>query len=83
MNMKVKVRFLANYRELVGGSEKPLELPESATVGLLLDELYQTFPLLGKHREEVIVSVNKKQAPERQKLHEGDEVILLPPAIGG
>jgi MoaD family protein len=81
--MKVKVRFLAYYRELVGSSEKLLELPEDATVGSLVDQLYRSYPRLSVHRDEVIVSVNKKQAPDRQKLHEGDEAVLLPPAIGG
>ena len=83
MHMMVKVRFLAYYRELVGGGEKLLELPEGATVGSLVDELYRSYPRLSVHRDDVIISVNKKQAPERQKLHEGDEAVLLPPAIGG
>ena len=81
--MKVNVRFLAYYRELVGSSEKLLDLPEGATVGSLVDELYRSYPRLSIHRDEVIVSVNKKQALERQKLHDGDEAVLLPPAIGG
>jgi MoaD family protein len=81
--MRVKVRFLANYRELVGSGEKLLELEDGATVGTLLNELYRQFPRLGEHREEVLVSVNKKQAQERQMLHDGDEAVLLPPAIGG
>jgi MoaD family protein len=81
--MMVKVRFLANYRELVGSSEKLLELPAGSTVGSLLEELYESYPGLGVHREEVIISVNKKQASERHQLHDGDEAVLLPPAIGG
>jgi MoaD family protein len=83
MHMMVKVRFLANYRELVGSSEKLLELPEDATVASLLDELYRSFPRLSVHRDDVIISVNKKQASGHQKLHDGDEAVLLPPAVGG
>jgi molybdopterin synthase sulfur carrier subunit len=81
--MKVKVRFLANYRELAGNSEKLLELPDGTTVSLLLEELYRLYPSMIIHRDEVIVSVNKKQALEHQKLHDGDEAMLIPPAIGG
>ena len=81
--MKVKVRFLAYYRELVGSGERLLELPEGATVGALLDELYRSYPRLSAHRDDVIVSVNKKQAAGQQKLHDGDEAVVLPPAIGG
>jgi MoaD family protein len=81
--MRIKVRFLAHYRELVGSSEKLLELPEDATVSSMVDELYRSYPRLGVQREEVIISVNKKQAAESQELHEGDEAVLLPPAIGG
>lgn len=83
MHMMVKVRFLASYRELIGNGEMLLMLPEDATVSSLLEELYGLYPRLGAHREEVIVSVNKKQTLERQRLHEGDEVVLLPPAVGG
>lgn len=81
--MKVKVRFLAYYRELVGSSEKLMELPEGSTVGSLVDELYRSYPRLAVQREEVIISVNKKQAADHQKLHDGDKAVLLPPAIGG
>ncbi len=79
----LKVRFLANYRELVGRSEWLLELPEGATVGSLVDETLRQFPRLREHKEELIISVNKKQASARQVLHEGDEAVLLPPAVGG
>lgn len=81
--MKVKVRFLANYRELFGSYEKVMELPDNATVGSLLDKLFRSYPRLSAHRDEVIVSVNRKQAEGRMKLQEGDEVVLLPPAVGG
>ncbi|MDD1744083.1 MAG: MoaD/ThiS family protein [Methanomassiliicoccales archaeon] len=81
--MNVKVRFLANYRELVGSGEMVLDLKKGATVGSLLEELYQRLPRLAQQRDEAIVSVNRKQAPERQELHEMDEIVLLPPAVGG
>lgn len=81
--MKVKVRLLAHYRELVGSGERILELPEGATVGQMLDEMMRSFPNLADHRDEILVSVNKKQAPGRQVLHEGDEAVLLPPSVGG
>ncbi len=81
--MNVKVRFLAHYRELTGTSETVLELPEGATVVSLVDELLRLFPRMGMHRDELIVSVNKKQATGRLSLHEGDEAVLFPPAVGG
>ena len=81
--MRIKVRFLAYYRELVGSNEKLLELPEDATVGSMVDQLYLSYPRLSVHRDDVIISVNKKQAAGGQKLHDGDEAVLLPPAIGG
>jgi len=81
--MRIKVRFLAYYRELVGSNEKLLELPEGATVSSMVEQLYRSYPRLSVHRDDVIVSVNKKQATEHQELHEGDEAVLLPPAVGG
>lgn len=81
--MKVKVRFLSNYRELTGVSEILLELPEGASVGSFLEEICRSFPRLTEHRDEMLISVNRKQAKQAQQLLEGDEAVLLPPAVGG
>ena len=81
--MKVKVRLLAHHRELAGSGERLVELPEGATVGDMLDEVIRSSPRLAGHRDEMLVSVNKKQAPTKQVLREGDEAVLLPPAVGG
>lgn len=81
--MKVTVRLLSNYRGIESGDEKVQELPDDATVSSLLDEIDRFFPGLGLHPDDLLVSVNKKQASLRQKLHDEDEVLLFPPAIGG
>lgn len=81
--MKVKVRFLAYYRELAGTGEIALEMPEDATVASLVDEILLQFPRLDEHRGELIVSVNKRHATGHLALREGDEAVLLPPAVGG
>lgn len=81
--MKVKVRFLAHYRELAGTGEIALAMPEDATVESLVEEVLRQFPRLDEHRGELIVSVNKRQATGHLAVREGDEVVLLPPAVGG
>jgi sulfur-carrier protein len=81
--MKIKVSFLAHYRELAGSSWEMLELEHGTTVGMLLDELCRQFPRLTEHRDEALISVNKKQALAEQELHTGDEIVLFPPAVGG
>ncbi len=81
--MKVRIRFLSTFREIVGSSEKLLELPEGSPVGSLLEEIHRQFPRLGDNRDQMFVSINRKKVTDLQVLHEGDEVVLFPPSVGG
>ncbi len=62
-----------------------MELPDGASVGVLLERLRTTMPagtateILGS----IAVSVNAEYAQAAHILHDGDEVGLLPPVSGG
>ncbi len=62
-----------------------MELPDGASVGVLLERLRPTMPsgaaaeMLGS----IAVSVNAEYAQATHILHDGDEVGLLPPVSGG
>ncbi len=81
--MKVTVRFFATYRDVAGKPQIEMEMDDGASLGDLLERLYDTYPKLKKWSESIICSVNRKYADEDKVLEPGDEVALLPPVSGG
>ena len=79
--MKIRVRFFASFRELVGHSQLELELASSTTVSQLRELINRRFPSLENASGRV--AVNTQFAEPGQVLQEGDEVALLPPLSGG
>ncbi len=81
--MKVIVRYFAIYREASGESQVEMQVKEGATLGDLLEAIFQQHPKLRKWSDSIVCSVNKRYADEERVLQEGDEVALLPPVSGG
>ncbi|MFH0847682.1 MAG: molybdopterin converting factor subunit 1 [Chloroflexota bacterium] len=79
--MKVKVRFFAASREIVGKGQMELELPEGEAVSALLKRLESDFPAL--LTMPVMVAVNAEYVEKSHRLKSGDEVALIPPVSGG
>ena len=76
--MNVRLVLFAGLRQAAGFKKDTVSLPESATVGDLLDSrvpalLNRTF----------YVAVNEEFAQRDTVLQDGDEVALLPPVSGG
>jgi molybdopterin converting factor subunit 1 len=82
-SLKVRVKFFASYREIVGQSDMVLELKDGTTVQMLVDCLKNRYERLGSLTDVIIASVNKKYARDDVVLNEGDEIALLPPVSGG
>ena len=79
----MQVVFFGILKDLVGGSERQLELPTGATAEDLWAALQAQTPGLGRFRKSVAVAVNLHYSEPGALLHEGDEVALLPPVSGG
>lgn len=79
--MKVRARFFARYREVVGRAEMELELAEGATVAQVLSYLRQQFPHLPS--SPIMVAVNADYVQPDFVLSPGDEVAFIPPVSGG
>ena len=92
--MKIRVKTFARFRELVG-TDLEIELPDGGTVLDGVTRLASTASgakeaLLdenGNIRSHVIVMVNKRRLPNRDReqevLHDGDELAIFPPVAGG
>lgn len=93
--VKVKTRYLAMLRDLVGLREEVVDVPEHSTLLDFLKKLAERHELLkktlfderGELREGFTVAHNASTVPRRElevrMLREGDEVVVLPPISGG
>jgi molybdopterin synthase catalytic subunit len=79
--MKVNARFFALYRQLVGATEAPVDVPGDATLSQLWEQVQGLFP--GLQGYPLIAAVNGEQRNGTTRLKEGDEVAFLPPFSGG
>jgi len=81
--MRVKVRLFARLRDLVGSGEFERDLPASATVQAVWNELVAETPSLREYERAMSVAVNTEYARMSARLADGDEVAFLPPVSGG
>ena len=92
--MKVKVRFFARFRELLG-TELIVEVAEQTTLPDLIKQITQKnieghqaiFDEHGHFREYVIVMRNARRVDladaDRNIVADGDDIAVFPPVAGG
>lgn len=83
VDMEVKVRFFALYRERAGKNLLSLDLPENSTVADLTAEVRSRYPNLAPPEVSIVVAVNADYAQPETILRPGDDVCLIPPVSGG
>jgi len=81
--MKVRVKFFAILRERAGTAEVIQEVSEGATVTDLWRSLQKEFPKLDVPGIRLLYAVNQNYVGSNDALHDGDEVVFIPPVSGG
>jgi len=81
--MIVRSLFFAQYRDMAGADELPVELPDGASVADLVARLREDRGGLSSLPASPVVAVNMDYAPLATALREGDEVAFIPPVAGG
>lgn len=81
--MQVHVLLFGALKDLLARESETVELPEQATVELLLRSYLRNEPQIQKFGGSLAIAVNREYALATQVLREGDEVALLPPVSGG
>jgi molybdopterin converting factor subunit 1 len=81
--MRVTVRYLGMLKEIAGLEGEPVEVADGTVVGELYAALQQRIPQLQQFRHAVALAVNYEYSGTERRLHEGDEVALIPPVSGG
>jgi molybdopterin synthase sulfur carrier subunit len=81
--MRIRLRMFAILRERSGISEAEIELPEGATIAVALEEVGRRFEAVAELLPRSAAAVNLAYAGVKDRLHDGDELALIPPVSGG
>lgn len=82
-SVTVTVKLFAAYQEACGESELTLTLPQGSSVVTVRDRLIAAHPELAAWRDLTRFGINLQFVEPETELHEGDEVVLIPPVSGG
>ncbi|MEL6221272.1 MAG: MoaD/ThiS family protein [Cyanobacteria bacterium J06627_8] len=81
--MKITVKLFAAYQDAYGVPEIQMELAPGTTVSAVRDRLIAERPELEQWRSLTRLGINLQFVESETVLHEGDEVVLIPPVSGG
>jgi len=81
--MRLKVRYFASLTDRTGVACESVEVPSSADVSKLWDELADRHPALGELDYRPMVACDMEYAEWDRKLEGVKEVAFLPPVSGG
>jgi molybdopterin synthase sulfur carrier subunit len=79
----ITVKLFAAYQEAYGVPEMTMELADGTTVSEVLDRLIANRPELNQWRDLTRLGINLQFVAPETTLHDGDEVVLIPPVSGG
>ncbi|WP_220194676.1 molybdopterin converting factor subunit 1 [Ktedonospora formicarum] len=81
--MKIHIRYFASLREATGRGDEILELPTGASVSDVRAMLVTRYAGLRAILERCLCAVNRAYVQPEAALHEGDELVFIPPMGGG
>lgn len=64
-------------------SETSIELPDASVADDVLSYLTTQYPEMERFRSYIRIAVNEAYVDPGFKLHDGDEVAIIPPVSGG
>ncbi|MBV8693969.1 MAG: molybdopterin converting factor subunit 1 [Chloroflexi bacterium] len=81
--MNIRIRYFASLREIVGQSEEVLLVQEGGRVADVCALLLERYPRLQSVMDRCIYAVNRRYVTPETVLHDGDELVFIPPMGGG
>lgn len=79
----ITVKLFAAYQDAYGVTDLRLQFPAGTMVSAVRDRLIANRPELERWREVTRFGVNLQFVEPETILHDGDEVVLIPPVSGG
>ncbi|GER89300.1 molybdopterin synthase sulfur carrier subunit [Dictyobacter vulcani] len=83
LDMKIKIRYFASFRELIGQGEELLTVADATRVVDIRALLVERNPRLQPIMERSVNALNHRYVPAETVLHENDELVFIPPTGGG
>ena len=80
--MKINILAFGIAKDILGGSQLEIELPEHATVEQLKGQLCEQYPAFEKLAK-LSIALNTAYASDDQTIEASDEVVIIPPVSGG
>ena len=81
--IEIKVKLFAIYQEAFETPELNLVFPQQTTVSDVFESLLEQKPYLSKWQDVTRFGVNLQFVDPDTLLHDGDEIVLIPPVSGG
>ena len=81
--MRVRVKYFALHRDLVGKTDEEFQLDEDTTVEELLSQLMSLYPRLADAGVSMLISLNGESVDKSARLKNGDAIAIFPPVSGG
>jgi len=81
--MKVRVKYFALYRDLLGKADEEFQLDKNATIEDLLNQLMSLHPHFKDVEAYMLISLNEEFVDKRSRLKDGDIIAFFPPVSGG
>lgn len=81
--MKIRIRYFASIREITGQSEEILTVDEDTNVADVRALLHARYPRLQPILDRSACAVNRGYVAPETALHNGDELVFIPPMGGG
>ena len=79
-----KILFFGAAKEIVGASEKKLELPENSTAQTAFETILENHPeLRERFGKSLLFAVNQTYANGAEIIQNNDELAVFPPVSGG
>lgn len=81
--MRCEVLLFAQLAEAIDAERIAVELPDDATVGVLLETLGARHEAIGALQGKIAVAVDERYAGPATPLRAGQTIALIPPVSGG
>lgn len=81
--MNIRIRYFASLKEVVERNEESFVVPEGSTLSSLREQVIERYPRLQPILQRCVSAVNRNYTKDDVLLHDGDEVVFIPPMGGG
>jgi len=81
--MKIHIRYFASFREITERNQEIITVDETTSVAGVRALLVARYPRLQPFMERSAYAVNRGYVPAETALHDGDELVFIPPMGGG